>query len=601
LFLERASAKGTNHQSCRITSQPFLVRSPHINACLTRCRPIKHRHQLPICRAILGGNGCASLPQSMSRALGQSGFVNLPILADIIAKSPTGGLTLLVTKHGKPFTANGFGKKHRDLGWYFDYHHNRLPDWDEDEKDRLTGQKTHTTDANQDYRKAYKDYNNEVEKFTGTKVEAYTDRARRSLEATILRGVNFSGLDEGIFADLRDGTIAISQAVIGAPERVAAYKLECQKQIVRDALDEMEEYANREGITEGHPDADLLCQCFFIEVQEQFEHLEEQFEFWEDVAAIEEMRALDGISLAEGLRIVKRAKCAALAQRLEGYRVESLGEDFRLTKQIRKKQSDSQEDDATTDDQDSEGDQTGGKQDPGGPTGQEPNDTQPGSPPEGDKTGNSDDPDTGSGPSDPEEDLDNAEDPVDGHNKTPIDLQPMLARSVDDGIIGEDIGKGRRILAFYENTNTFLVEFRDGHLEVITEDSGSHIVARGLSWKPMESGPDDVEPDDEHVHEGFYSDDKYFVFDDDISEDLATDNRLVSGSTFPSAGQFGRRDQDIAQQQQQQQALQKRPPLAQRTFGPPGAPGTATNPGQQRFQPARPVVQGKPPQQIVPP
>jgi uncharacterized small protein (DUF1192 family) len=39
------------------------------------CRPIEHRHQLPIGRAILGGNGCTSLPQSMSRALGQTGFV----------------------------------------------------------------------------------------------------------------------------------------------------------------------------------------------------------------------------------------------------------------------------------------------------------------------------------------------------------------------------------------------------------------------------------------------------------------------------------------------------------------------------------------------
>jgi hypothetical protein len=90
----------------------------------------------------------------------------------------------------------------------------------------------------------------------------------------------------------------------------------------------------------------------------------------------------------------------------------------------------------------------------------------------------------------------------------------------------------------------------------------------------MES-PDDVEPEDEHVHEG-YNEDDFFVFDD-ISEDLATDNRLVNGSTFPSAGQLARCNQDIAQQQ----AQQKRP-LAQRTFGPPGAPGTAT-PGQQRF------------------
>ena len=38
----------------------------------------------------------------------------LPILADIIAKSPTGDLTFLVTKHRKPFTANGFGNWFRD-------------------------------------------------------------------------------------------------------------------------------------------------------------------------------------------------------------------------------------------------------------------------------------------------------------------------------------------------------------------------------------------------------------------------------------------------------------------------------------------------------
>jgi hypothetical protein len=37
--------------------------------------PQTRRHQLPICRAILGGNGCASLPQSVSRTLGQTSFV----------------------------------------------------------------------------------------------------------------------------------------------------------------------------------------------------------------------------------------------------------------------------------------------------------------------------------------------------------------------------------------------------------------------------------------------------------------------------------------------------------------------------------------------
>lgn len=36
----------------------------------------------------------------------------LPVLARVIAKSPTGDLTFLVTEYGKPFTANGFG------GWF---------------------------------------------------------------------------------------------------------------------------------------------------------------------------------------------------------------------------------------------------------------------------------------------------------------------------------------------------------------------------------------------------------------------------------------------------------------------------------------------------
>jgi integrase len=38
----------------------------------------------------------------------------LPILADIIAASPCGDLTFLVTAHGKAFTANGFGNKMRE-------------------------------------------------------------------------------------------------------------------------------------------------------------------------------------------------------------------------------------------------------------------------------------------------------------------------------------------------------------------------------------------------------------------------------------------------------------------------------------------------------
>jgi hypothetical protein len=33
----------------------------------------------------------------------------LPVLADVIGRSPTGDLTYLVTEYGKPFTASGFG------------------------------------------------------------------------------------------------------------------------------------------------------------------------------------------------------------------------------------------------------------------------------------------------------------------------------------------------------------------------------------------------------------------------------------------------------------------------------------------------------------
>ena len=36
----------------------------------------------------------------------------LPVLADLIARSPTGSLTFLETEYGRPFTANGFG------GWF---------------------------------------------------------------------------------------------------------------------------------------------------------------------------------------------------------------------------------------------------------------------------------------------------------------------------------------------------------------------------------------------------------------------------------------------------------------------------------------------------
>jgi integrase len=38
----------------------------------------------------------------------------LPALADIITRSPTGDLTFLVTKFGKPFTAAGIGNWFRD-------------------------------------------------------------------------------------------------------------------------------------------------------------------------------------------------------------------------------------------------------------------------------------------------------------------------------------------------------------------------------------------------------------------------------------------------------------------------------------------------------
>jgi integrase len=38
----------------------------------------------------------------------------LPVLADIISRSPTGDLTFLVTEYGKPLTASGFGNWFRD-------------------------------------------------------------------------------------------------------------------------------------------------------------------------------------------------------------------------------------------------------------------------------------------------------------------------------------------------------------------------------------------------------------------------------------------------------------------------------------------------------
>jgi hypothetical protein len=251
-----------------------------------------------------------------------------------------------------------------------------------------------------------------------------------------------------------------------------------RKEVVREALVEMQEIIEGYGFTEDDDyELGLLDQAFYMEVREAFDCIDEAAEPYEDLVQLHEMAA-EGIPHTEGLRILKRAKCAALAQMLEGYRVQDLGEDFRLAKKVRQKQSDSQEDDSTDDGSgDGDGDQRAGKQDPGGPTGQEPNDTQPGSP-EDDKTGNSDDqfrsrngtPDTGSGPADPEEDLNNDEDPIDGHNATPIDLQPILARSVDDGIIGEGKFGKVRMLAFYENISTALVEFEDGHLQVVTEN-----------------------------------------------------------------------------------------------------------------------------------
>jgi hypothetical protein len=38
----------------------------------------------------------------------------LPVLANIVAISPCGDLTFLVTEYGKPFTAAGFGNWFRD-------------------------------------------------------------------------------------------------------------------------------------------------------------------------------------------------------------------------------------------------------------------------------------------------------------------------------------------------------------------------------------------------------------------------------------------------------------------------------------------------------
>jgi hypothetical protein len=76
----------------------------------------------------------------------------------------------------------------------------------------------------------------------------------------------------------------------------------------------------------------------------------------------------------------------------------------------------------------------------------------------------------------------------------------------------------------------------------------------------MASGPDDYhydpadDGDEDNIDEGYVYDEDDFFFP--ISEDMATDNRLVSGSTFPSAAQFARRKS------------------GHRT-----APGTATNPG----------------------
>jgi len=54
------------------------------------------------------------IPKSAGRNVSQRPIPILPELAKIIEASPTGDLTILMTKWGKPFTANGFG------GWFRD-------------------------------------------------------------------------------------------------------------------------------------------------------------------------------------------------------------------------------------------------------------------------------------------------------------------------------------------------------------------------------------------------------------------------------------------------------------------------------------------------
>lgn len=61
--------------------------------------------------------------------------------------------------------------KHKHLDWFLTYHHNRLPDWDTNERDKNTGQRIHTNDSNDDYKRAHSDWQELVSQATGRHVQ----------------------------------------------------------------------------------------------------------------------------------------------------------------------------------------------------------------------------------------------------------------------------------------------------------------------------------------------------------------------------------------------------------------------------------------------
>jgi hypothetical protein len=71
-------------------------------------------------RAIAGQSTAVILtsqePDRRLLPIAPSAMPGLPVLADIIARSPTGDLTYLVTEHCKAFTEARFGKWFRDRG-----------------------------------------------------------------------------------------------------------------------------------------------------------------------------------------------------------------------------------------------------------------------------------------------------------------------------------------------------------------------------------------------------------------------------------------------------------------------------------------------------